>query len=195
MSTILLSKFLLLLLLLLNPHANNTKGCSTFVCVAAARPLEHVNVPKFINLKPEKGNGKRGFHGGSVEACLPKGFRRSSAPSRYINYQPLGTTCSSGKDVTGADPGTTKLIIRMLRERTCSTRCKKIMRDLYTRSQKRAPFLLRGSGTSMGTASGPCTHDLLAPMTELGGTRVRLRNILMVGGLIPRKGKNSPMAR
>ncbi|KAG4908117.1 hypothetical protein AAZX31_20G169100 [Glycine max] len=98
---IFLSKFLLLLILLLNPHeANNTRGCSTFVCVAGARPLEH-NVPKYINLKPHgKSNGKRGFaQGGGVEACLPKGFRRSSAPSRYINYQPLGSTCSSSKVV------------------------------------------------------------------------------------------------
>ncbi|RDY00523.1 hypothetical protein CR513_16288, partial [Mucuna pruriens] len=84
MSTIFLSKFMLLLILLLNPHANNTRGCSTLVCVAGARPLEHDDVPKYINLKPEKGNGKRGFRGGSVEACLPKGFRRSSAPSRLI---------------------------------------------------------------------------------------------------------------
>nr|KYP53062.1 hypothetical protein KK1_025064 [Cajanus cajan] len=90
------------MILLLNPHANNTKGCSaTFVCVADARPLEHDNVPKYINLKkPDKGKfGRRGFHGGSVEACMPKGFRRSSAPSRYINYQPLGSTCSSTKVV------------------------------------------------------------------------------------------------
>ncbi|KAK7357015.1 hypothetical protein VNO80_16296 [Phaseolus coccineus] len=100
MSTIFLSKLLLLLILLLNPPANTTRGCSTFVQVAAARPLEH-NGPKYINLKAEKGNGKGAFKGGSVEACLPKGFRRSSAPSRYINYQPLGSTCSSGKVVNG----------------------------------------------------------------------------------------------
>ncbi|CAJ1976732.1 unnamed protein product [Sphenostylis stenocarpa] len=100
MSTIFLSKFLLLLILLLNPHASNTRGCSTFVCVAGARPLEH-NGPRYINLKAEKGNEKRGFKAESVEACLPKGFRRSSAPSRYINYQPLGSTCSSGKVVNG----------------------------------------------------------------------------------------------
>ncbi|KAK7391135.1 hypothetical protein VNO78_19531 [Psophocarpus tetragonolobus] len=103
-TTIFLSKLLLLLTLLLNPHANNTRGSSTFVSVAGARPLEQNNVPipKYINMKPEKGNiGKRGVQGGSVEACLPKGFRRSSAPSRYINYQPLGSTCSSSKVVTG----------------------------------------------------------------------------------------------
>lgn len=112
-----LSKILLLLLcfILLNPHdANITKGCSTtlpVICVAAAaaRPLEQ-EFPKYTNLKvadDQKGHNGRissgNFQGGggrNVEACLPKGFRRSSAPSRYINYQPLaGSTCSSAKVV------------------------------------------------------------------------------------------------
>ncbi|CAN0916444.1 hypothetical protein LINGRAHAP2_LOCUS29710 [Linum grandiflorum] len=26
-----------------------------------------------------------------VKNCLPKGFRHTSAPSRYVNYQPLGS--------------------------------------------------------------------------------------------------------
>lgn len=96
-----ISKFMLLLLLLLNPHSNITKWCNYApFCVDAARPLEQQNVPKYINLKPEKGNGEgRVFQAGNVEDCLPKGFRRSSAPSRYINYQPLGNSCSSSKTV------------------------------------------------------------------------------------------------
>jgi hypothetical protein len=95
-----ISKFMfLLLLLLLNPPPNITKGCNYApFCVDATRPLEQ-NVPKYINLKPKKG---RGFQGRNVEDCLPKGFRRSSAPSRYINYQPLGSTCSSPKEVVNA---------------------------------------------------------------------------------------------
>ncbi|BAT94495.1 hypothetical protein LR48_Vigan02g186100 [Vigna angularis] len=101
MSTIFLSKFLLLLVLLLNPHGSSRRGCCTVVLVGGARPLLEHDGPKYINLKAEKGNGKRVFKGGSVEACLPKGFRRSSAPSRYINYQPLGSTCSSEKLVNG----------------------------------------------------------------------------------------------
>ncbi|QCE07919.1 hypothetical protein DEO72_LG9g2941 [Vigna unguiculata] len=101
MSSIFVSKFLLLLLLLLNPHGCSRRGCSTLVLVNGARALSEHNGPKYINLKAQKGNGKGGFRGGSVEACLPKGFRRSSAPSRYINYQPLGSTCSSGKLVNG----------------------------------------------------------------------------------------------
>lgn len=35
--------------------------------------------------------------GQGVENCLPKGFRRTSAPSRYTNYQTLGSTLCSTK--------------------------------------------------------------------------------------------------
>ncbi|CAL5209188.1 unnamed protein product [Lathyrus oleraceus] len=101
MSITVISKLMLLLLLLLKPPSNTTKGCNYGpFCVDAARPLEQDGNPKYINLKPEKGNGGGGvFQGRNVEDCLPKGFRRSSAPSRYINYQPLGTSCSSSKTV------------------------------------------------------------------------------------------------
>ena len=103
MSTKFISMFMLLLLLLLNPQSCNTRGCST-TPFCAARPLEKQNGPNYMKLKPdEKGHGFH--HSGSVEACLPKGFRRTSAPSRYINYQPLGSTCSdSGKVVNGPWP-------------------------------------------------------------------------------------------
>lgn len=52
--------------------------------------------------KPNINGRKVGFFHGDqgVEDCLPKGIRRSSAPSRYINYQTLGsTTCSTSKKV------------------------------------------------------------------------------------------------
>ncbi|TMW93602.1 hypothetical protein EJD97_011400 [Solanum chilense] len=53
--------------------------------------------------KPKINGGRKegNFHGDQgVEDCLPKGIRRSSAPSRYINDQTLGTTtCSSIKKV------------------------------------------------------------------------------------------------
>ncbi|KAL5069476.1 hypothetical protein RYX36_020363 [Vicia faba] len=95
MSIVVFSKLMLLLLLLLNPPSNYGP-----FCVDASRPLEQNANPKYINLKPEKGNGGgRVFQGRNVEDCLPKGFRRSSAPSRYINYQPLGSSCSSSKTV------------------------------------------------------------------------------------------------
>ena len=101
--TSLLFKSLLLLFLLLNPPAFTTGRYSTsyVICMAAARFLEEKD-PKYVNLKPMEGHGRQGFGGhGGVEACLPKGFRRSSAPSRYTNYQPLDTTCFPGKVESG----------------------------------------------------------------------------------------------
>ncbi|OIV90563.1 hypothetical protein TanjilG_10657 [Lupinus angustifolius] len=98
MSTFFISKFVLLLVLLLSPPSNNNGGSySTPFFVAATRPLEQ-NVPKFNDLKPEKGHG---LQSRNIEACMPKGPRRNSAPSRYINYEPLGSTCSSAKVVNG----------------------------------------------------------------------------------------------
>ncbi|GKV01263.1 hypothetical protein SLEP1_g13828 [Rubroshorea leprosula] len=41
--------------------------------------------------------GHQVFHDREVKGCLPKGYRRSSAPSRYVNYQPLGS-CVSKND-------------------------------------------------------------------------------------------------
>ncbi|KAE9619345.1 hypothetical protein Lal_00047355 [Lupinus albus] len=96
MSTFFVSKFVFLLILLMNPPSNNNGGsCSTLLCVAATRPLEQ-NAPKFNTLKPEKGHG---LQSRNIEACMPKGPRRNSAPSRYSNYEPLGSTCSSAKVV------------------------------------------------------------------------------------------------
>ncbi|KAK8485859.1 hypothetical protein V6N13_144467 [Hibiscus sabdariffa] len=34
-------------------------------------------------------------HDKEVKGCLPKGFRHSSAPSRYVNYQTLGSSCAT----------------------------------------------------------------------------------------------------
>ena len=36
------------------------------------------------------------FRGRQVNNCLPKGFRHNSAPSRYVNYNPLGSGSCSG---------------------------------------------------------------------------------------------------
>ncbi|KAG2723471.1 hypothetical protein I3760_02G171900 [Carya illinoinensis] len=93
---------LLHLLLLLNPPLLLilVVGSDSTNCVAAAtRPLEYsYDPPNYVSLKP-----KRIREGGfrdpdTVSSCLPKGFRRSSAPSRYVNYHTLGSTvCSPGK--------------------------------------------------------------------------------------------------
>ncbi|KAI4351457.1 hypothetical protein L6164_005826 [Bauhinia variegata] len=93
-----LLKALFVFLLVLNPPAKITGGFSRsgHPRLVSARPLEQ-NLPSHVNFKPKKGDGRRDF-----QACLPKGFRRSSAPSRYINYQPLGSACFPGKVVNNA---------------------------------------------------------------------------------------------
>ncbi|PON31989.1 hypothetical protein PanWU01x14_365220 [Parasponia andersonii] len=90
MSTKSLSLFLLFIVLLLSPP------------VFAIRPLtESSTTPPadYTLLRPKEGNyGKHGGFGSrpEVESCLPKGFRRTSAPSRYVNYQTLGSNlCNS----------------------------------------------------------------------------------------------------
>ncbi|OMO58358.1 hypothetical protein COLO4_34705 [Corchorus olitorius] len=35
------------------------------------------------------------FHEKEVKGCMPKGTTHSSAPSRYVNYQTLGSSCGS----------------------------------------------------------------------------------------------------
>lgn len=99
--------FCLLLLLSTPPAAiSGTVGISPAV---AARPSEPRNgFAQSISLEPKKGNngggGRRSRGSRSFQACLPKGFRRTSAPSRYVNYQPLGSACSSGKVVNNNVP-------------------------------------------------------------------------------------------
>ncbi|KAL7127228.1 hypothetical protein ABFS83_14G241800 [Erythranthe nasuta] len=57
----------------------------------AAAAADYVTVNP--GLKPHK---QRVFHRREVNNCMPKGFHRSSAPSRYVNYQTLGSfRCSS----------------------------------------------------------------------------------------------------
>ncbi|KAI4346305.1 hypothetical protein L6164_007218 [Bauhinia variegata] len=88
---------LLVLFLLLNPPAIITGGYPrSRHHLVLARPLQQ-DLPNYVNFKPKKGDGRTEFR-----ACLPKGFRLSSAPSRYINYQPLGSTCFSGKVLNNA---------------------------------------------------------------------------------------------
>lgn len=66
---------------------------------AAARPMGSKSenyVPFEIKKNHEDENGSQ--LGQGVDDCLPKGFRRTSAPSHYTNYQTLGSTmCASSK--------------------------------------------------------------------------------------------------
>ncbi|GMN51020.1 hypothetical protein TIFTF001_020181 [Ficus carica] len=58
----------------------------------------------YVSFKPTEGGvGQRGV--GSrpeVENCLPKGFKRTSAPSRYVNYQTLGSSLCSTPSSTSS---------------------------------------------------------------------------------------------
>jgi hypothetical protein len=87
------------LVLLLSPPEMLMGTNSMAGVVAATRPLE-TKSPNYETLKPKTKHGQQDqFHGGEVENCLPKGFHHNSAPSRYINYHPLGSTilCATSK--------------------------------------------------------------------------------------------------
>ncbi|KAE8037787.1 hypothetical protein FH972_010349 [Carpinus fangiana] len=60
------------------------------------RPLIS-EAPDYATMKPQFHHKHRVFQGREVKGCLPKGYRHSSAPSRYVNYRTLGSPeCSSG---------------------------------------------------------------------------------------------------
>ncbi|GMN24979.1 hypothetical protein TIFTF001_000766 [Ficus carica] len=52
-----------------------------------------------VSLRPRLNPGKNHFfRGREIKGCLPKGFRHASAPSRFVNYLPLGSAgCSSSR--------------------------------------------------------------------------------------------------
>ena len=55
----------------------------------------------FVRVKPLIMDHKRQVFGGrEVKGCMPKGFRHSSAPSRFVNFHTLGSLgCSSPTSV------------------------------------------------------------------------------------------------
>lgn len=63
----------------------------------ASRPLGS-KTEDYTMFKPKIMKEKHKLGGKEVEDCLPKGRRHSSAPSRYINYQPLGSIMCSSMD-------------------------------------------------------------------------------------------------
>ncbi|KAL8538658.1 hypothetical protein ACS0TY_000609 [Phlomoides rotata] len=63
----------------------------------ASRPLGSKS-EDYTTFTPKIITKKHRFRGEEVEGCLPKGRRHSSAPSRYINDQPLGSTVCSSMD-------------------------------------------------------------------------------------------------
>ncbi|WZZ54562.1 hypothetical protein YC2023_054669 [Brassica napus] len=57
--------------------------------------MKSLSVDDTINLNPKN----QIFRGAEVKSCKPKGFRPRSAPSRFVNYQPLvSVNCSSSKN-------------------------------------------------------------------------------------------------
>ncbi|KAJ1384052.1 hypothetical protein SESBI_42839 [Sesbania bispinosa] len=47
-------------------------------------------------LKPHLDHKQKIFQGRQVKNCLPKGYRHNSAPSRFVNYNTLGSGECSG---------------------------------------------------------------------------------------------------
>lgn len=94
---------LFLLLLLLAPPMLVPKGLDRVSCMvcAATRPLDQKTRDAYVTFNPgdKSYTSRKGTIGHGYENCMPKGFRRNSAPSRYINDQTFGSgLCSSGKD-------------------------------------------------------------------------------------------------
>ncbi|KAI6676544.1 hypothetical protein NL676_037340 [Syzygium grande] len=74
--------------------------------MATMRPLKPLP-PGYASFDPKRSSTNGGSfssggggQGRGIESCLPKGLRHTSAPSRYINYQPLGSSsaCSPSSD-------------------------------------------------------------------------------------------------
>lgn len=83
------------LLLLLSPFNEATarnfafSGPSTETETATDRKGGYVTVKPRFDLRHEILNGKQ------LKNCMPKGFRHSSAPSRFVNYHILGSPACS----------------------------------------------------------------------------------------------------
>ncbi|CAN1258243.1 hypothetical protein LINPERPRIM_LOCUS9827 [Linum perenne] len=84
--------FHVLLVLLVATHFGND---TSVVVVGATRPLvaSSSNDANYATLKTPPPTVLRVF-----VSCLPKGFHRNSAPSRYINYDPLGASTTTACD-------------------------------------------------------------------------------------------------
>ncbi|KAL1558504.1 hypothetical protein AAHA92_08959 [Salvia divinorum] len=55
---------------------------------------------------PFRNHRQRAFHGQEIKNCMPKGSRRSSAPSRFVNYHTLGSSsnCSGSQTPPSTTP-------------------------------------------------------------------------------------------
>ncbi|XWS53321.1 hypothetical protein CRYUN_Cryun11dG0146800 [Craigia yunnanensis] len=49
----------------------------------------------YVKMNPQVNHKHEVFKEKEVKGCMPKGSTRSSAPSRYVNYQTLGSSCAT----------------------------------------------------------------------------------------------------
>lgn len=106
-----LMALLYLLLILLAPPL--TQMSSEARVIASTRPLDqsyYSSPSNYVPFRPNKGRVPKAFGNPKiVEGCLPKGIHRSSAPSHYVNDQPLDSTlCSSSSSKGMNNPWTRK---------------------------------------------------------------------------------------
>ncbi|XVF23168.1 hypothetical protein REPUB_Repub13aG0014100 [Reevesia pubescens] len=99
MSSTLFFMFLLYFFLLLSPPTSIIGTNSIAIVAGATRPLVSKS-QDLVTFNLETGM-KHGFRGQDVKNCLPKGFHRTSAPSRYKNDHTFGSTiCSTTSDIS-----------------------------------------------------------------------------------------------
>lgn len=81
---------LLLILPSLHPAVAGGRGLfSRLSAPSTSLPLLTQHHKDFVKMKPRLDRKQHVFHGKQFKNCKPKGFRHSSAPSRFINYRPL----------------------------------------------------------------------------------------------------------
>ncbi|GMI90352.1 hypothetical protein HRI_002704500 [Hibiscus trionum] len=99
MSTTLFFMFLFYFFLLLSPPSRTTRLSPGAIVAGATRPL--VSKAQDLVTSDPKTGLKHEFHKQDLKGCLPKGFHRTSAPSRYINDHTFSSTiCSTTSDVS-----------------------------------------------------------------------------------------------
>lgn len=67
-------------------RAMPSSGPSTMIVPPATEAREEA----IMKMRPRLDQQGRTYHGKEVKACMPKGVRHSSAPSRYINFHTFG---------------------------------------------------------------------------------------------------------
>lgn len=82
-------------LLLFSPHLGLVGKAMSRPMVPNAASYNTIGFDPKKNHEDDGSQKLQGDQPAGLENCMPKGFRPTSAPSRYINYEPLGTTLCS----------------------------------------------------------------------------------------------------